>query len=229
LILWVLLVAQAAAQTATQPVYSLRVAMNGAPFVSLNAEGVRLPVIANDLAKQLGVRITLGPTMVNRTVSASFADASLESTLIALAPRSYIDYEIRRGVPPLVTEIYLGTDTEPEPALRGTADGLLITGHTEDTPKPFEVDPLRVMLEYDRLTVISKDQPLAIVALAIAATLNVPAEIEGAAAEMVSADLRDTPENVLLALSPNIRVDVRRDVFRGTRNVRRFAVTHSNP
>jgi hypothetical protein len=198
--------------------------MDGAPFVSLNAEGVRLSVIAADLAKQLGVRITLSPAMVNQTISASFAEASLESTLIALSPRAYIDYEIRQGVPPVTTEIHLGGDTEPEPAVRGVGEGFLITGHTEETPKPFEVDPLRVSLEYERLTVVSKEQPLAVVALAIGGTLNVPAEIEDDAGEPVSADLRDTPENVLLALSPKIRVDVRRDVWRGTRSVRRFVV-----
>jgi hypothetical protein len=214
----------AAAQTPAQPTYTLRVTMEGAPFISLDAEGARLPEIAADLAKRLGVRIVLGPTMINRTISASFTEASLESTLIALSPRAYIDYEIRRGVPPVATEIYLGADTEPEPPLRGAAEGLLIVGHTEETARPFAIDPLRVMLEYDRLTVISKEQPLAAVALAIGATLNVPAEIEDDARELVSADLRDTPENVLVALSPNIRVAVRRDVWRGTRSVRRFVV-----
>jgi hypothetical protein len=214
----------AAAQTPAKPAHTLRVTTDGAPFISLDADGARLSAIAADLSERLGVRVTLGPTLLNETISASFVEASLESALIALAPRAYIDHEIRRGVPPVRKEIYLGGLVEPEPPVRGSAQGLLITGHTEETPKPSATDPLRVMLEFDRLTVISREQPLAVVVLAVADMLNVPAEIEFESGEIVDADVRDTPENALLALSPNIRVDVRTDVWRGTRSVRRVAV-----
>jgi hypothetical protein len=213
---------------AVRQTYTLDVTKDGITSISLDAQGAKLSDIAADLSRRLGVRIIVGPTLVDETIWATLVSASLESALGALAPRPYIDYEFRQDAEPAPREIYLLGSAEPEPAIRGSAQGLLITGHTEDGSRSSAPDPLRVLYDNNRLTLSSKQQPLAVVVTAIADMLNVPAEIQYDAIEIVDTEIRDAPpEQALVRLSPNIRVTVRVDVYWGKQTVRRIVVTRT--
>ena len=141
----------------------------------------------------------------------------LEQALSSLAPRVYIDYEIRQGAPPAPLGIFLLGLVDPEPALnavvRANSQGVLITGNTEDTGKPPADDPLRVLYEkepaHDRLEAAAAG----VVVMAVADVLGVPAEIKYDGAEIVDANIEDTllPEEAIRGLSPNVRLYVRVD------------------
>lgn len=218
-----------AARGPAQKKYTLRVTKEGVTQISLNADGAKLSEIAADLSTRLGTRVVVGPTMEEQTISVQFSELPLEPALSALAPRVYIDYEIRRDREPAAQGIYLFSYGDPEPVLnavlRGESQGLLITGNTEDTGKPSADDPLQVRGNKNRLTIISKQQPLAVVAMAIGEVLGVPAEIKYDGPETVDTDIQDTPpEDAIRGVSPNLRLYVRVDVNRSERTLLRIVV-----
>ena len=209
--------------------YTLRITKEGIAEVSLNAERARLSDIAADLARRLGAWVIVGPSLKDEMVTVKFSDLPLEPALSALAPRVYVDYEIRQGAQPAPVGIYLLAFDDPEPAVnavvQGKSQGLLITGNTEDTEKTAREDPLQVFYNRNRLTIISKKQPLGLVVMAVADVLGIPAEIKYDAAELVDADIKDTPSEVaLFMLSPNVRLNVRVSVNSVDRSLLRLVV-----
>lgn len=208
--------------------YTLRVDKGDMTVVSFTAEGAKLSEIAADLSKQLGVPILVGPAWRDATVSASVSEAALEQALSALGPRVYVDYELRQDAAPVAREIHLVGFEDPEPAVRGMAQGLLIEGHTEETEKDAEKDPLRVLYENQRLSVVANQQPLVLVVRAIAEALGVPAEIKYEAPEVLDLNLTSLPpEDALVGLSPQVGVDLRVDLYSGERTVKRIALTRT--
>ena len=77
----------------------------------------------------------------------------------------------------------------------------------------------------NRLTIKSKQQPLAVVVTAVADVLGVPVDIKYDGAEIVDADIRATPaEDALRRLSPSVRLYVRVDVNLFERRLLRLVI-----
>jgi hypothetical protein len=214
------------ARPQARPPYLLGVTNEGRTEISLDAIEARLSDIAADLSQRLKVEVIVGPTLRTSMISMQFIQLPLESAMILLAPRVYLDYEVRRGAQATLRAIYfLGSDDSLSAADRGPSQGVMIEGHTEDTEKQPADDPLRLEYDRGRLTIVSKQQPLAVVVMAVAAQLSISSDIRYEAAETVDTVIRDVPaEEAMLSLSPNIRLDVRVDVSRGEREIRRIVV-----
>jgi hypothetical protein len=222
---------QDADREANQSTYTLRITTDAITELSLSAEHARVSEITAELSKRLGVRVFLGPAMAEETITVAFDRLALEPALSTLAPRVIIDYEIRQHAQPVAKGIYLLGDIDPSPALnavvRGQSQGLLIAGNTEETAKSAADEPLHVTGDRNRLTIVSKQQPVELIVSAIGDVLGVPAEVtfNADAAEMVDVDVRDMrPEDVIPSLSPNIRLYVRADVTRSERTLLRLVV-----
>jgi hypothetical protein len=224
---------QSAARPAPKKKYRLRITEGDIIGVSLKADKARMTEIAADLSKRLGTRVILGPSLTKEAITVEFVDLTLEPALRMLAPRVYIDYEIRANAQPTLLAIFLMDQDDPDPAknavVQGSSEAMLIEGNTEDNPEQSEVqrddDPLQVDLNDNYLTIKSKKQPLAAVVLTIAEVLGVPAEIRYDSNEIVDTEIKDTPfEDAIARLSPNIRLYVRADLTRSRRTPLRLAL-----
>jgi hypothetical protein len=221
---------QSATANPAQPAYTLLVtAREGVSAVSMTAQGARLADVAADLSRRLNTRVIVGPSMANELIWVKFSESPLEPALSSLAPRVYIDYEIRQDAQPAPMAIYLLGSFDPEPAIdavvRGASQGFLITGNTEDTTTATPDDPLQVSGDRNRLTIKSKQQPLATVVAAVADVLGVPFDIKSDGAEIVDTDIRATPaEDALRLLSPSLRLYVRVDVNLFERRLLRLVI-----
>jgi hypothetical protein len=183
--------------------------------------------VAADLAKRLRLNIIVAPGLASERLTISFFQFPVESALGALAPRAYVDYDVRHGQEQRAREVFLTGAGEPEPEATGGMQGVLISGHTEDVAGGSD-DPLKLAYEDNRLTLFSSEQPLAVVLMAIGEMLNVPVELESDGLEPIDIDMRGVPiEDAILRLSPNLRLDVRVDVFRGARSIKRIVLARS--
>jgi len=209
---------QAAGAAQAQRPYTMNVKLQDHPIsVSLKADKARLSDLAEELGRRLRSKVVLGPGVQNDIVTVDVPETMLETALISLAPRVFVDYEIHQDAPPMPLGIYLLGATDPPPAsdaiVRGTSMGIMIEGNTEDVPKKPEEDPLRVTGSRRALSVFSKKQPLSVVSRAIGDVLGVPVEIKYDATEIIDVNLTNgTPEEIVAALSPNIHLYVRVDV-----------------
>lgn len=222
-----------AAKPAPKKKFRLRITKGYVTGVSLKADKAKMSEIAADLSKRLGARVILGPTMSKEALTVEFYDLPLEPALRLLAPRVYLDYEIRANAQPTLLGIFLMGQDDPDPAknavVQGSSEAMLIEGNTEDTPEQSEVqrddDPLQVDLNDNHLTIKSKKQPLAVVVMTIAEVLGVPAEIKYDSNEIVDTEIKDTPfEDAIARISPNIRLYVRADLTRSQRTPLRLAL-----
>jgi hypothetical protein len=224
---------QSAARPAPKKKFRLRITKGYITGVSLKADKVRMTEIALELSKRLGARVILGPTMTKEAITVEFYELPLEPALRLLAPRVYLDYEIRANAQPTLLGIFLMGHDDPDPArnavVQGSSEAMLIEGNTEDTAEQSEVqrpeDPLQVELDDNNLTIKSKKQPLVAVVMTIAEVLGVPAEIKYDSNELVDTEIKDTPfEDAIPRLSPNIRLYVRADLTRSQRTPLRLAL-----
>lgn len=206
--------------------YRLRITKGHVTGVSLKADKAKLTEIAADLSKRLGAKVILGPAISKQRITVEFYDLLLEPALGLLAPRVYIDYEIRANAPPTPLAIFLMDQGDPDPArnagVQGSSEAMMFEGNTEDVPGQLETqleeEPLQVDLEDDHLTIRSKKQLLVAVVLTIAEVLEIPAEIKYDSTEIVDTVIKDTPfEDAITRLSPNIRLYVRADLTRSQR------------
>jgi hypothetical protein len=213
--------------------FSLRVSKGDITGVSLKANEARLTEIALELSRRLDARVILGPGLAKQTLTLEFADLTLPPAMRLLAPRVYMDYEIRENAQPKLLAVYLLSEDDPTPAanavVQGSSDAILIEGNTEDDPEESEVDrandPLQVELEENRITIKSKKQLLAAVVLTVAEVLGVPAEIRYDSTEIVDTTINNASfEEAITGLSPNIRLYVREDVNRSLRTPLRIAI-----
>jgi hypothetical protein len=172
----------------------------------------------------------VGASLKDEKISADFAGTPIEPAMLALVPRVYVDYEVRKDAPAKALGIYLLGLDDPDPAttavVQGTSQGLLIQGHTEDTGKPQPDAPLRIHYDKGRLTLFAKQQPLLAVVMAVAEELGVPAEIKYETREVVDADVKESPsiEEVFTGLSEHVRVYVRVNPIRVERTLLRVVV-----
>jgi hypothetical protein len=217
----------AAKQAPSKKKYRLRTSKLGAIGISLKADKAKLSDIAAELSKRLGAQVILGPGMAKQAVTVEFSDLMLEPALRLLAPRVYIDYEIRADALATPLGIYLLDYNDPEPAtstvVQATTQALMISGNTEDTGEATEVDPdspLQVVFDDDgnKLTIKSKKQPLALVVLQIGELIGVPVGLNYESDEVVDLDLKDEPiEDAIPRVSPNLRLYVRADLNKAHR------------
>jgi hypothetical protein len=219
----------AAAQTPPRA-YTLSVTKDATPFVTLAAQDAKLSDVAADLAKQLGAKVILGTSLKDEKISARFAGTPIEQAMLSIAPRVFVDYEVRRDVAPVALGIFLLGQDDPEPSMsavvQGSSQGLLISGNTEDTGEPPANAPLRIIYNKGRLTVFAKQQPLIAVVMAIAEQLGVPSEIKYESREIIDANIKESPmiEETLVGLSDNVRVYVRADANRLEKRLLRVVV-----
>jgi len=227
----------AAAQPAqpARPTYTLTVTREGTPFLTLAAQGAKLSDIAADVARRLNVKVIVAPSLKDERVTAQLNASPIEPAMLALAPRVYVDYEVRKDTQPVPLGIYLLGLEDPAPAVsavvQGTSQGLLIEGNTEDTGQPRADAPVRVTYGRGKLSVFAKQQPLIVVVMTIADVIGVPAEIKHPSRELVDVDVRDTPvlEEALAGLSENVRVYVRSNANTLERSLLRVVVVGPTP
>src|SRR4029079_11231020 len=116
LVLATVLPGAAAAQT-PQRAYTLTVTKDAPPFVSLAAKDAKLSDVAADLARQLGAKVILGTSLKDEKISARFEGTPIEPAMLAIAPRVFVDYEVRRDGPPVPLGIFLLGQDDPEPSV----------------------------------------------------------------------------------------------------------------
>ena len=212
-----LVCAQNAAAQPARP-FTLSVNPGDRPItMALKADNAKVSDVATELGRLLKAKIVLGPGVQNEKLTVDISVTMLETALISLAPRVFVDYEIRQDASPLPLGIYLLGANDPVPAtdtvVRGTSQGVLIEGNTEDMPKAPEEDPLRVTGDRRFLSVAVKKQPLSLVARAIGEVLGIPVETKYDANEIITANLTNgLPEETVTGLSPNLHIFVRVDV-----------------
>jgi hypothetical protein len=198
-----------------QQAYTLTITKEAGTFVNLKAKDAKLADVAADLGRRLNAKVIVGPSLKDEKISVDIAGTPIEPATLALAPRVYIDSEVRKDTQPVVLGIYLlGLDDPLPPAsavVQGTSQGLFVSGNTEDTGQPPKDAPLRIIYNKGRLTLFAKQQPLIAVVLSVADELGVPAEVKYESREVISADIKETPmiEEALVSLSENVRVYVR--------------------
>jgi hypothetical protein len=221
------------AKPAAKKKFRLRITKGYITGVSLRADKAKMTAIAADLSKLLDAPVILGPTMTKEAITVEFADIPLEPAMRLLAPRVYVDYEIRADVRPKLLAIFLMGQNDPDPAkdavVHGSSQALLIEGNTEDTAEQSndlgDDDSLQVDLDDDNLTIKSKKQPLVALVITIADVLGVPAEIKYESNETIDTVIKDTPfEDAITRLSPNIRLYVRVDLTRSQRTALRLVL-----
>jgi hypothetical protein len=215
-----------AARPTSKQSHRLRISKGYVTAVSLKADKARMSEVAIDLSKRLGAKVILGPTQSKKRITVEFYDLLLEQALGLLAPRVYIDYEVRANAQPTPLAVFLMDLGDPDPAknavVQGSSEAVMFEGNTEDIPGETEAnaedDPLQVDFEDNRLTIKSKKQLLVAVVLTIAEVLEVPGEIKYDSTEIVDTVIKDTPfEDAITRLSPNIRLYVRADLTRSQR------------
>jgi len=214
-----------AAKRALKKKHSWRITENDIMAVSLKADKARMSEVAADLSRRLRTPVILGASLKQAAISVEFADLLFEPAMALVAPRVYVDYEIRANAKPKMLAVYLMGAEDPEPAktetVKGASEAMMVEGNTEDEATPSsasEDDPLQVDLDNNFLTIRSKKQPLIAVVITVAELLEVPAEIQYESSEIVDTVIKDTPfEDALTRLSPNVRVYVRADLTRSTK------------
>ena len=208
---------------ATKKKHKLVVTKGYITAISLKADKAKMSDIAEDLGKRLNAQVILGPSLKGSALTAEFIDLPFEMALRLLAPRVYVDYEIRANAQPTPLAVFLMGQDDPDPAksavVQGSSEAMVIEGNTEDVPdQPEAEEPLRVDLEDNQITIKSKKQMLVAVLTTVAEVLGVPAEIKYESTEIVDTEIKDTPyEEAIPRLSPNIRLYVRADLTRSIR------------
>jgi type II secretory pathway component GspD/PulD (secretin) len=221
-----------AAKPEAKKKFQLRITKEGVIGVSLKADKVKLSDVAAELSKQLGTKVILGPALAKETITVEFSELTLEPALRLLAPRVYVDYEMRADAQPVPMGIFLLDSADPEPektaVVQATTQAMMIEGNTEDTEEKTGADqnePLQVELEDNNLTIKSNKQPLIAVVMEVADLLGVPVGINYDSNEIVDLEIKKTPlEDAILQLSPNIRLYVRADLTKPQRVPLRLAI-----
>jgi hypothetical protein len=198
--------------------------------VALRAREARVADIAKDLETKLRARIDVGPALAREVVTVDLASSPLETVLQAIAPRVFVDYEVRQDARPLPLAIHLLSPTDIEPkanvAERGVSHGLVISGHTEETPTDDGKDPVTISGDIHQLSIAARNQPLGLVAMAVADTLGVTLDMNYPAGELVLVNVTNLPaEDAVLSISPNVRLHVRVDLSRAERTPLKLVVT----
>lgn len=221
------------AKPAAKKKHRLRITEGDMMVVSLKADKAKMTDVAADLSKRLRTPVILGPSLKQAAITVEFADLLFEPAMALVAPRVFVDYEIRASAKPAMLGIFLLGEDDPDPdknaLVKSSSQALMMEGNTEDEPAlsefDREADPLQVDLDDNFLTIRSKKQPLIAVVLTIAEVLEIPAEIRYESSEIIDTVLKDTSfEDAITRLSPNIRLYFRSDLRRSTKMPLRIAL-----
>ena len=215
---------QAAKAKETKGTFKLKVAKGAVRAVDLKADHAQVAEIAAQLGKDFDVPVLLSPVMQKAKVTVDFVELPLETALRMIAPQPFVDYELSGdgSMLPKVVAIYLYAVNEPPPAesavVRGDSEAILISGDTEEgteaeSEKDKQEKALSVKMERNQLTVHAHKQPLTAVLYEIASKVDIPFEMKYDSNEVVNLDMSSaTMEQVVRALSPNIRLYQRTDL-----------------
>lgn len=223
---------QGSTKLAEKKRHRLRITKGAVIGLSLKADKARMNDVAADLAKALGTRVILGPSLASQKITVEFADLTLETALRLLAPHAYVDYELRANAQPAILAIFLNGLDDPDPAknagVQSSSEAVLIEGNTEDpdsSQAQSDDNPLQVDLDGESLTIKSKKQLLAAVVLTVGYVLEVPVDIKYESSEIIDTTIKDTPyEEAVMRLSPNVRLYVRADLTRSQRTPLRVSI-----
>jgi hypothetical protein len=224
------------------PEKAFRLSVSQRPILnlSLKAEKAKLVDIAADLSKRLKTQVFVGASLQKEVVSIEFSELTLEQAMQLMAPAVYIDYEIDTGSgnPPKALGIFFYDANSGEPpitaVISNSTQSLLIEGDTEDGVEPeteeakkkLEEQPLRIQFRDNILSVKAKKQPLALVLLKIGEELGIPVDIQGDAKDIVDTEItKQSVEDVVRKLSPNIRLFLRADLLHAERRALRLVLT----
>jgi hypothetical protein len=224
------------------PEKAFRLSVSQRPILnlSLKAEKAKLVDIAADLSKRLKTQVFVGASLQKEVVSIEFSELTLEQAMQLMAPAVYIDYEIDTGSgnPPKALGIFFYDANSGEPpitaVISNSTQSLLIEGDTEDGVEPeteeakkkIEEQPLRIQFRDNILSVKAKKQPLALVLLKIGEELGIPVDIQGDAKDIVDTEItKQSVEDVVRKLSPNIRLFLRADLLHAERRALRLVLT----
>jgi len=219
-----------------------RLSVKQAPILnlSLKAEKARLVDIAAEMSKRLKTQVFVGASLQKEVVSIEFSELTLEQAMQLMAPAVYIDYEIDTGSenPPKALGIFFYDANSAEPpitaVISSSTQSLLIEGDTEDGVEPeteegkkkLEEQPLRIQFRDNILSVKAKKQPLSLVLLKIGEELGIPVDIQGDAKDVVDTEItKQSVEDVVRKLSPNIRLFLRADLLHSERRALRLVLT----
>ena len=222
----------AAARPAAAKAYALAIKNeDGFINVALKARKARVADIAKELGVRLRASVVVGPDLAQDVVTLDMPSSPLEMVLQALAPRVLVDYEVRQDARPLPLAIHLlaPTDTEPTANIvqRGASQGVVISGHTEETASDGE--PVTISGDQHQLSIAAKNQPLALVAMMVADVLGVTLDLNYPAGELVVVDISKLPaEDAVLSISPNVRLHVRVDLSRAERTPIKMLLTRTD-
>jgi hypothetical protein len=207
--------------------------------LSLKAEKARLVDIAAEMSKRLKTQVFVGPGLQKELVSIEFRELMLEPAMQLMAPAVYIDYEIDTGSgnPPKALGIFFYDANSGEPpvtaVVSSSTQSLLIEGDTEDGVEPeteeekkkLEEQPLRIQFRDNILSVKAKKQRLPLVLLKIGEELGIPVDIQSETKDIVDTEItKQSVEDVVRKLSPNIRLFIRADLLHAERRALRLVL-----
>jgi hypothetical protein len=224
----------AAAARAAKPYVMTVKNEDGFINVALKARQAKVTDIAKELGPKLKARIDVGPGVAQDTVTVDLPSSPLETVLQMIAPRVLIDYEVRQDARPLPLVIHLLGPTDVEPTAnivqRGASQGLVISGHTEETPTDDGSDPVTVSGDVHQLSIKARNQPLSLVAMVLGDTLGITVDMTYAANELVLVNVTSLPaEDAVLSVSPNLGLHVRVDVSRAERTPIKLVLRQPGP
>ena len=119
----------AAAAERTQPAppaYTLTVTKDGGTFVTLKAKDAKLADVAAGLARQLNAKVIVGASLKDEKITVEVAGTPIEPAALAIAPRVFVDYEVRRDAQPVPLGIYLLGLDDPDPSVSAVVQGTAI-------------------------------------------------------------------------------------------------------
>jgi hypothetical protein len=196
----------------------------GQILITLRAENVPYPEVANELGRLFKAQVILSDVMKKQRLTQEFEAVPLETALRTLAPFVYIDYEVSGNplVNPKILGIYLQAWNEKPPAfdavVRNNSESVFFSGDTEETvgtgsPSKEGEGMLEVKYEKQLLSVRTRKQPLSVILYEVASKLSVPfqgPDFVGDTPDINFSQLSLT--DALRRLSPNVLLDVREDL-----------------
>jgi len=224
--------APAAKKDDDKPTFTLQVNTENVLSISLKSDNARLSQIAAELSRKLKIPVALSPVMARQRTDAKFNDLLLEPAMQLLAPVVYVDYKVESGPGaqrrPLGIFLFAHNEIPPatDAVIKGSSQAFVVSGNTEKVDdEPDEDDPIQIRYKNGNISVKAKDQPLVDVVSEMAEEAGIPFEGPENLKENVTVDIKDTAlDQALLAVSPDVQVFFRRDLYRAENTVLRIVV-----
>lgn len=207
----------------------VRTSASGQSLLTLRAENVPYPQVANELGRRFKAQVMLSDLLKKQRLTQEFEAVPLETALRMVAPLVYIDYEISGdpAVKPKILGIYLHAWNERPPPLnaivRNHSESVIFSGDTEETGETGSSTKegealLQVNYEKQLLSVRTRKQPLSVILYEVASKLSVP--FQGPDFVRETSDINFSQlslDDAVRHLSPNVLLDVRSDLLTSER------------